>query len=498
MNEVLFLRRSQGATNCVAIGAFDGETAAELRSHRDILWLNAHDGELCAPRLTSPRPDPLPHDIASAVRQFIRRDARRLPSLAVSQRVLQRDADCYADLIGLVHQILDQHHRARQTREKDGFRWQQHLLANTGAYVARRMPEAWRNALGGQPAFICGAGPSLDVSIEHVATHAGRAVVFAADSALRALAARGVEADFAVSIDAAKVPEKCLPATHSPARVILSAVSPPNWTEAVPSHATFFLSSNQITLDWLAKHDVARTALPAAENCGSTALDLARFLGCAPIYLFGLDLALDAANPAIRHHDTVEASLYRESGFAAAQAHPTIPGNYAERVPTFAPTDWRALDERLAGWPAGLVINVNDRGARFRNTTLVHPRDFAWSTTPATAASKVASLAQLVDVAPASLSASASSAASRLNAIGRQALSEAPSLRASLASQGPDGAVLRLRRFFGSPDVAQIFGAFSLKLMPHLLPPVEGDTATWSQRIDEFAQLAQLAASCRF
>jgi hypothetical protein len=356
------------------------------------------------------------------------------------------------------------------------------------------MPETWRNALEGQPAFICGAGPSLNVSIDCVAAHHGNAIVLAADSALRALAQRGVRADFAVSIDAAKIPEKCLPpdSDHLPLCVMLSAVSPPAWLAHAAATKTFFLSSNQLTLDWLATQGVARTALAASENCGSTALDLARFLGCAPIYLFGLDLALDAANPAVRHHAGVDASIYTESGFDAAQQHPTVPGNYAERVPTFAPTDWRALDQRLAGWPAGLVFNVNDRGARFRNTTLVHPRHFSFA--GATHPAKVVPLARL---AASEASSAPTQACERIRAIGERALREVAPLRSALAAQGPSGAVMQFRRWIADKDSAQAFGAFSLKLMPHLLPPTEGNAAFWSALIDEFSALAEIAAAAK-
>ena len=389
-----------------------------------------------------------------------------------------------------MHGLLAAHHGARITRQRDGYDWQRHLLQNLPGYAERRVPASWKDALRGMPAFVCGAGPSLDVSAPVLAAHAGHAVVFSADSALRALNRHGVQADFGVSIDVAKRPEKCLPPGNPPPRIVLSAVSPPAWLSAAPRDHCYFLSSGQVTLDWLAAQGVAKTELAARENCGNTALELARYLGCAPIYLFGLDLALDAGNPAHRHNSAVDATVYAASGFDAEQQHPHVPGNYAESVPTFAFSDWRSLDERLASWPGNLVINVNDRGARFRNTRLVHPADFSFN--PA-GADKLPALARL---APSPRPEAASAPAlKRLRAVARRAAARAEMLRTEFRAHGPAGAVQVFREGLVDPEARAVFGAFSLKLMPHLLPPTEGDAAFWSALIDEFTALAGLAAA---
>ena len=496
MNGFLVAERYPGALTCVVIGAPGEEARTDFAHYREILWCTDGDnradpnrcfGQANVHRLPLAQPPP---QRTAALEHFIRRDPRRLPSLFVSETILQADAEAYGHCVAEIHALLEQNHRARLTRQKDGFSWQQNLLRNAAAYAQRRVPAAWHNALSGFPAFVCGAGPSLDVSAPGLAAHATAGIVFAADSALRTLARHGVRADFTVSIDLAKVPEKCLPmaAEFAPGRVILSAVSPPTWTTALPPDRQFFLSSNQITLDWLAALGVALTPLNANENCGNTALELARFLGCAPIYLFGLDLALADDNPAARHASGADASIYTHSGFDAAQQHPRVPGNYAETVPTWAPTDWRALDARLASWPARLVHNVNDRGARFRNTTLMHPRDFSL---PAAHREKSSALAQLA----AADAERADKFHPRLRAIGTRASSEVGPLRAALRAEGPAAVVARLRKFFADNDAGRAFGAFSLKLMPHLLPPTEGDAAFWSGLLDEFAALAQLAAS---
>jgi hypothetical protein len=312
-------------------------------------------------------------------------------------------------------------------------------------------------------------------------------VVFAADSALRALDRVGVAADFAVSIDAAKVPEKCLPPTRPPARVLLASVSPPAWSHVPSETPPLFLSSPQITDDWLATHDVARTALAVSESCGSTALALAEHLGCGPIYLFGLDLAVDDSDPARRHQKDADPALYRASNYDPTVRLPRVPGNYAETVPCFALGDWRALDARLADQAPGRVFNITDRGARLRGTTVIHPGQF---TLPAPTAEKGPRLARLTAVPrehPAVLT--------RLAALGARAEAALPVLRRAFAVGGPADLAAAFRPLVTDPELGRALGAFSLKLMPHLVPPTEGDRPFWAGLLEEYAALVPLLRS---
>jgi hypothetical protein len=494
MGGLLLERAFPGATTCVLVGELDSGSDIDLRSYRSILRFVADSGNAPALRTaatveTIALADAVPSRVSTALESFVRRDPRHLPTLCVTDAALAWPAEPYQRLLDQVHTTLEAHHRARVTRQQDGFLWQKHLLENLPAYATRRVPESWSGALRGCPAFVCGAGPSLDATAPKLAAIANGGIVFAADSALRALARHGVRVDFAVSIDVAKQPEKCLAHGPAPSRVVLSAVSPPAWRQAVPAEAQYFLSSGQVTLDWIAQHGIARTAIATTENCGSTALELARFLGCAPIHLFGLDLALDSTNPAQRHHAGVDATLYAKSNFNAAQEFPRVPGNHAREVLTHVFGDWRALDERLAGWPADLVVNVNDRGARLRNTTIVHPDRFTFES-PVT--DKVCALAGLA--VPSAPDASVMHEAfSRLGDAGRHGASQIPALRAALERGGPPAVVAALRPLFAAQDFGRAMGAFSLKIMPHLVPPVEGDTAFWHALLDELAELAHLA-----
>jgi hypothetical protein len=165
-----------------------------------------------------------------------------------------------------------------------------------------------------------------------------------------------------------------------------------------------------------------------------------------------------------------------------------VPGNYAPAVRTHAIGDWRALERRLATWPAGLVTNVNDRGARLGNTTLVHPGQFGLVAPPFDRAR----LDRLpAPVAPADPALAA--ARGPMHVAGRRGQDEVAALRQTLASSGPAALAAALRPWFADETTAHTLGAFSLKVMPHLLPPIEGDAAFWSGLLDEAEALFALA-----
>ena len=281
-----------------------------------------------------------------------------------------------------------------------------------------------------------------------------------------------------------------LPPTHPPARVLLASVSPPAWRDYLPGNPPLFLSGPQVTDDWLATQGVARTALAVSESCGRAALALAAHLGRGPISLFGPAPAAADTDPARRHQKDADPALYHASHYDPTARLPRVPGNYAETVPCFALGDWRALDARLADHPHGHVFNITDRGARLRGTTAVHPGQF---NLPAPAVEKAPLLARLT--APPSAH---PAALARLAALGARAEAALPELRRAFAVGGPAELAAAFRPLVTDPDLGRALGAFSLKLMPNLVPPTEGDRTFWAALLEEYVTLVPLLrnASC--
>jgi hypothetical protein len=482
------------------VGALENVEGPDLPGYKALLWFN---------RGASPLPDRLgldarkvtvepviPFDAdrtAAALDRLIVRDSLHLPSIFVSDdAVSDQDASYLPVIEGIIGQVQS-HQRARATRQADGYLWQSNLLANLPVYLRRRMPSAWAGACDGLPAFICGAGPSLDASIGKLAEIAPSGVVLAADSALRALDKRGIGVDFVLSVDARKLPSKCLPPTGPvPARLVLASKSPPAWQQAVEESRLYFLSGSQLTEDWLASSGVSKTAIAVHENCGITGLELALHLGCRPICLFGMDHAVDAKEPTRWHHQDLSASQHG-AALEPGRNLAMVPGNYQAEIGTRIYWEWRKLNSRCAALPTGLLFNVTDRGARLSNTTVVLPECFSIDARPDAKAAKLAALA--LPEAP-----NAATTQQLFKLIRTTATRAEPILdRASRLLQGgvSDRAVSLLASAFRDQAFCQLIGNYCLKIMPHLKQPHAGDAAFWSELVAECQGLIALAKTLR-
>lgn len=490
---IAFAQDFPGATTCIVVGPLPSGAAIDFTPFRAVLRITDVPDAAGSPRprhgTRVERASPSSR-LAPLLEAFVRHDARNLPSLFITAAAGISGEECLERLLAEILSEIESHHRARVTRQRDGYSWQAHVLGNLPAFVRRRFPESWRDALEGATAFVCGAGPSLDISAPALARAAASGVVFAADSALHTLARHGIAADFVVSIDAAKQPGKCLPPSGFQGRFILSAVSPPAWRKLVPDERLVFLGSRQLTIDWLGSAGIQPPALAVSESCGVTALEAARFLGCRKIHLFGLDLALDDDAPGRRHTSGADASLYVDSGFDPAQTFPVIPGNWRPSVPTHVIGDWRALDARLARWPRDLVVNVTDRGARLSNTAIVRPSDF---TPPKGILEDKAALLARLPAPGAPDQAAIAGVFGQLRELGHRGFATAAEASIALEQAGPEGACAVLRRSFADRSFGRAMGGFSLKILPHLLPPVEPDSTLWCQLIHELATLSEAA-----
>ena len=498
---LLFSQPVPESDAAILIGYDPVNLRALITSGRLVLWIVHADGTNIRP------PDQpgkslmvLPVDRCTEEEQeqvldlFFAKTPKHLPSVYVSRNLPVAQASGFQQAINLVGATLEMNQRARNTRQQDAFTWQYNLFRNLPDYTTRLLPDAWRGAMTGVPAFICGAGPSLDVSGPSLAHVARLGLVLAADSSLHKLSTLGVQADFAVSVDIAKLPAKCLPESCVPTRVLLSATSPREWSSAIPLAQRYYASCNQLTLDWLATLGLPKTQVAISENCGATAIELARFLGCAPICLFGMDRALTAEGPVQRHHDAVDESLYTNSGFHAGQRFPKIPGNFSPAVPTHVFGDWRALNRRLSHWPQDLVWVVTDRGARLNNTRVMRPEALALPPTTAAIKDRLSRLPEPIQPpAEARLR-----MAGQLAALGQKITGSISSFQRILERKGPPQLTEALRSFFASPETGQMLGAFSLKILPHLLPPIHPDVAHWRNWLDELETLGHAASESVF
>lgn len=143
----------------------------------------------------------------------------------------------------------------------------------------------------GVPAFIIGAGPSLDENIQLVREAAKKGIVFATNSGAVSLAKHGIEPQVVCCIESIDASSK-LEGLFFIDRVVrafsLSAAPQTLRTGAgplLPVHEAIVQYNGP--LEDLTGHG----GLPMAGSVSTVALSLARMLGCSPLVLLGQDLA---------------------------------------------------------------------------------------------------------------------------------------------------------------------------------------------------------------
>jgi len=168
-----------------------------------------------------------------------------------------------------------------------------HHLANA-FYVNR-----WKNAFLNIPVIICGAGPSLNDSIEALKKLGNRAIIMAGGSAIAALTAQGVQPHLAVAID--PNPDEFLRLQNSLAFetpfLFTTRLYPDAFSTSNGPLGYMRTGMSGIPELWFEEEiglkDLILGAYLPSESLSVTtlAMALAEHFGCNPIHFAGLDLS---------------------------------------------------------------------------------------------------------------------------------------------------------------------------------------------------------------
>jgi hypothetical protein len=188
-----------------------------------------------------------------------------------------------------------------------GYSRQKNFLLNLPSYLKCRLPAAWAGSLRDFPACVCGTGFSGGTAAALLPLDTDGVLVFAPDVALQSLAHLGVQVDFAISTHPLREPAEFVAEELPPIFVVLGADSPPTWRDCVPADRVVYLSGTHPAERWLETRGVLPTAVSAANtDPGIIGLELARYLGCAPVARVGFGPAASSpgeptpAHPALR------------------------------------------------------------------------------------------------------------------------------------------------------------------------------------------------------
>jgi hypothetical protein len=261
--------------------------------------------------------------------------------------------------------------------------WVQDIIDNA-PLVAEASPFlALAERYKGVPAFIVGAGPSLDKNIELLRAAALKGIVFATNSSATALAQRGVEPQVLACLESIDVSAKlaALPFIDHVVRAFSLSASPHTLRtgagpllymhEAVPQYAGPLSDLTQIS------------AVAACGSVSTAALTLAFRLGCSPIVLVGQDLAYSEgrAYAAGTGYESSRVNVSEERGLielkwneALIAAHGTSHGRRHEHEPLVLLDAWGGQGKVATGpsftavqsWLEGTAALLKDAGSPVR------------------------------------------------------------------------------------------------------------------------------------
>jgi hypothetical protein len=176
------------------------------------------------------------------------------------------------------------------TLARFGRLWVRNLCRNLDALAAGRPVSELAGAFSGIPGLLLAAGPGLDQILPQLPELSRYAVVVAVDTAVAASIRAGATPDLAVVVDPQYWNTRHLDAVRPGATLLVSESS---------AHPTVFghfrtpplFCSSLFPLGRALEQTIGMMGtLGAGGSVSTTAWDLLRHLGCAPIYTAGLDL----------------------------------------------------------------------------------------------------------------------------------------------------------------------------------------------------------------
>lgn len=257
----------------------DREPLAPALAHRDAAWWCRFGPDRIVP---SDHPDALAV-AASAL-------GMRRPRLIVLQAIARSFPESFARFERAVTALRERGSINRNTLRRFGRLWVRNTIRNIPRTADVAGIDGWEGRAQGVPIVVCGAGPTLDDSLDTVRRLADRCLVIAVDTALPVLRRIGVRADIAVVADPQYWNTRHLDNAADSATVLIAESA---------THPRIFrlwrgpvrLSASLFPLGSFVDARVGRTMrLGAGGSVATSAWDLARYLGASSILLAGVDL----------------------------------------------------------------------------------------------------------------------------------------------------------------------------------------------------------------
>jgi hypothetical protein len=197
------------------------------------------------------------------------------------------------------------------TLRRFGRLWVRNLARNLGTAASSPGVECLERVFSGLPAIILAAGPSLDLVLPRMREISRRALVVCVDTALRSLLRAGPEPDFLVVVDPQYWNWRHIAGLSSPSSFLVSEAA--CWPAVFrAAYRGTFLGGSLFPLGRrIEQFAGSKGRLGAGGSVATGAWDLGRIMGCAPLWMAGLDLSFPDGQTHAR------ASLFEQRALAS-------------------------------------------------------------------------------------------------------------------------------------------------------------------------------------
>ncbi len=240
--------------------------------------------------LTSPRvhfvAEANPEQLSVLLRHFENRPLRTVRLRAL----VDRNSEFFAQCDRVQETFFARRDINGNTLKRFGGVWVRNLARNAPILAQARGVNLLTDRFAGVPALVLAAGPSLDLVLPHLERIRRSVLIVAVDTAAAALSAHGLEADLLVVVDPQWWNTRHLDRVRSGHTVLVSESSTHPRVFRLLRSRPLFAESLFPLGRYLERATGVQGTLGAGGSVATSAWDLARLMGCSPIFCAGLDL----------------------------------------------------------------------------------------------------------------------------------------------------------------------------------------------------------------
>ncbi len=292
------------------------------------------------------------------------------------------DRPFYQKVAEIIHREIEREATHLKTRLARGMLSQRNLIANVPVSIRSLSPDNVANAFLRKPAVVIAAGPSLDQNIGALEKANDSTLLISVDTATRALLQACVQPHVIVTSDPSPDNVKHFDGIDLPPEILLAYLPDTHYEilrrfTNLPRLLCLFDDSARLNY-WLREILGFHRLLIRPTNVAEAAIRLALLMGCDPIILVGLDLALapvggkthtqaGALSKTIKNYSQNQVQIETETGAIISQNLVQVPGWNSELLPSYPSFKLylERLEELIADTPI-TWIDATEGGARKR------------------------------------------------------------------------------------------------------------------------------------